>query len=288
MTVYRSLLDETLPCWSKLLWTPSPAAISLFVHEDVMHEVDVLTPIDPRIQHFLRYGSFVSESEKWGFDGSLIRSKKSNDGFTEFRAILPQVKHYKPEPCSICNGTGSEEDLDMKCLRCHGSGHPIEYNWEAAQALSASLSLLTDRINQFPPEQNTTSRETQLLTAVMFTMNQAYPLSGSCSRILVDWLNMKEGELEEPTQAVRIAWKTMMGELDDYDIHYLSAYVRETGRINVRCPGDACEIFPDSFNVGRSTGYELTCHNMDSSMQQLTLLAGLAAIEVQARKELRL
>ena len=64
-----------------------------------------------------------------------------------------------------------------------------------------------------------------------------------------------------------------------------SFWVRlKNGRLIMNCPGDACGIHPENWYEENDKGYEFNCHNVDSPMQQITLLAGLAALHDEARR----
>ncbi len=57
------------------------------------------------------------------------------------------------------------------------------------------------------------------------------------------------------------------------------ARCRQPKWLNLDIPGDACGLDPDNYNDPESDrGYELVPHNVDSSLQQLTFLAGLAKL----------
>lgn len=285
----KILIDQTLPCWSKMLWTPSPASVSFLIHQDILPILDSLTKDHHRISHYLEYGPFIHESDHWGIDGSLEKIVDTNSDFIEFRIPIPRVKSLASESCSSCNGTGEDLEFQFACISCQGTGHPIDYDWKSIHAISASIAILTDSINHFPPEENTSSTQIQLMSPVGFKMRDAHPLFGQMSRELVNWFRSnKDTILSEPTNAVRIAWRTMMNEPDDFNSYTLEVIIRDEGRFHISCPGDACEIFPDPMIIDETRGYEFTCHNLDSPIQQLTLLAGLASLEMQARKELNL
>lgn len=65
--------------------------------------------------------------------------------------------------------------------------------------------------------------------------------------------------------------------------------IRNNGCFSLRCPGNACDIsiYPDQ--APRRDEYagsvHFSCHNLDSAAQQVTLLAGLAALCSLARAE---
>ncbi|MFA5172829.1 MAG: hypothetical protein WC435_00290 [Candidatus Paceibacterota bacterium] len=58
----------------------------------------------------------------------------------------------------------------------------------------------------------------------------------------------------------------------------IEAEGREDGRLFLSVPGDACELNAENYETIEGYGYEMFPHNVDDSVQQLTLLCGLAAL----------
>jgi len=68
------------------------------------------------------------------------------------------------------------------------------------------------------------------------------------------------------------------------------AYMLRKGGVVLDVPGNACGIYnPPEHDYGlpRKEGCKFECHNVDSPMQQLTLLVGLAMLHDKARKEIK-
>ena len=87
-------------------------------------------------------------------------------------------------------------------------------------------------------------------------------------------------------QAMKTAHGYMLGRTESSP-RFRASVDSSNGWLRVDCPGDACQIYPshgDDIKEGR--GYEFACHNVDTPAQQLTLLAGLAALHDRVRKEL--
>jgi len=275
----------------KLAWIESPATIILFVHEDIIEEIDSIPITAPIIEHFSsKLGPYISTSDQWGFQGCLKRLPKDADGFTAFRIELPIIKKFRDELCSHCDGTGkNEEHWKGICLHCEGNGHPLFYDWSLAEAISASITLLANRIKFSWIDRELTAKTPQLLSFETCTDTRNHAIGAECSSILVNWFRAHgPDDLEEPTRAMQNAWKTMMGNSDDHPYPICAEISSESGRLFLHCPGDACGLFPSFGHDDPFGGYELDCHNLDDAMQQFTLLAGLAATEMQARKELGL
>ena len=66
-----------------------------------------------------------------------------------------------------------------------------------------------------------------------------------------------------------------------------TTWVRDNGWLSIGCSGDRTGLHPSSFgSIGIGRGYQFSCHNVDTSMQQLTLLVGLATLCDKVRKEM--
>lgn len=64
-------------------------------------------------------------------------------------------------------------------------------------------------------------------------------------------------------------------------------WIRDSGAFAMNCFGDACDlnVYPDQFLAEGCEMVDLGCHNLDTSDQQLTLLAGLAKLAELARSD---
>ena len=61
----------------------------------------------------------------------------------------------------------------------------------------------------------------------------------------------------------------------------------ENGRFYLRTIGNACDISTlDGEHRQPGEGHELGCHNLDTPIQQLSLLAGLATMHELAQKNI--
>lgn len=109
---------------------------------------------------------------------------------------------------------------------------------------------------------------------------------GDFSFLLVNWLKtIKETDSVLPLvrNAAMDAYSKMDGRKPDVFNEYHFRTILQKGRLIMDCPGDACGVYPNEW-VEEDNGYKFACHNVDSPMQQLTLLAGLAALHDEARK----
>lgn len=286
MVEYKDLTRETLPCWSKLSWMPAPAIISIWIHDDLIHPLDSLQSDHHVVAPLLTYGPFMNNTHEWGIDGTLKRSLKTDDGFHGFHLEIPLV-HLATGTCPHCEGN-IEDDLGFECLYCNKTGIQTEFDWKTLHAMSASVSLLTTFVNEFAPEIDTPAPTPQLLSFTTHTQDMLYDLSGTYSEMLVNWFRqIGPCLLEEAVQAMRETHRVLFGTLEDYnDNEFRAQITSDSGWLNIAAPGNACSLNPVQLDIPKEGGYEFSPHNMDSPLQQITLLAGLAALEMQARKEL--
>jgi hypothetical protein len=96
----------------------------------------------------------------------------------------------------------------------------------------------------------------------------------------------KQIHLPEIEKAMSLAHEQICGEIRNYDLHSIRCYTRG-GHIVFSCPGNACyiqsEMRPKPLN-GESG--EIYSHNLDGSIQQLTLLTGLSAFSTMFDREI--
>ena len=271
--------------------TDSPT-ISILVHRDVVPQLYSITASDRLVQALIRnppeggVDFFAGTTGKWGFGDSFTLSAETSDGFIPFTFQIPRVKMLKDEKCTHCKGSGKNRAMGGDCLYCFGKGRECYYDRRTIWAISASVSLLTDRIGRLPPEHDTSAKTPQLLSFETFTGENCYGVSGKFSVELARWLRRGERPLHEPTQAMLAAWDKMMGA-DELDRMNISARVdNPNGWLSVCCPNSG--IHPVDHTIRAGHGYEFSFFGMENPFEQLTILAGLGAVNDQAMQELGL
>lgn len=97
----------------------------------------------------------------------------------------------------------------------------------------------------------------------------------------------------DPLKTVRLAMSSVAQSLDPEHTELFAdncrANVNSEGRFILECAGNACDvaIYPDLDRGPNSDEpSQFACHNLDWARQQLTLLAGLAALHDMAANEL--
>lgn len=283
------LTYESIPCWYELSWKgrDGKPGMLLRIHSDFASRTREI-PLDaPGVLGFVqRFGleKFRNKLGKnFGFEESLKYLGMAN-GFLEYKIPTPRIRKFTDNPCSHCDGKGWDKELDRDCLWCE-KGVVSYYDWNAAFAVSASLTLLF-RVMRFP-EEETTATIPQLLCVDMVTAKGMHggSLGGEYSCELAGYLRSRPaGEIPEMIAAMQAVFKRMEGKLPEFWKHSFQAYTQGTnGWLNVGCPGDAAGLHPADWNLDALRGYEFACHNVDQPMQQLALLASLAALHDLAR-----
>ena len=91
---------------------------------------------------------------------------------------------------------------------------------------------------------------------------------------------MGDHAVPEVEEAMIIAYRKMLPRLRwTKSSHYdFRVKVRKGGGVNISCPGNACDLGPESYVENLDRPYSMVPHNVDSPSQQLTHLVGLAAL----------
>jgi hypothetical protein len=295
MDEIKVITGDRIPCWYELSWREEIPAIVLGVHKDFIASIKPIlqdAPIVLTLRHEFNFGEFIGTFDgNFGFDNAFRRVEDSGD-FVEFLAEIPKVKKQTNKRCDRCRGSGKEDSFDSECLSCGGTGKEYEMDWRAAYAVSANFTIFTILANF--PKIETSALLPQLLTIETVTQTGAHggSLGGEYSIPLVRWMSSfgANTEIPEMVKAMKMAYDRMLGLREFNKLDFRARIDYEDGWLNVDCPGEACGLNPNhgsEYNMKQGLGYGFSCHNTDTPMQQITLLAGLAALHDRARKEIK-
>lgn len=211
--------------------------------------------------------------------------------------MLPKIKKETGKKCPDCRGKGKRKIYGFfeHCHYCNGAGRQFFYDWQNAKAASASLTVIFALLES--PEKETAAKTPQLLTVQTTTQSSMHggSLYGKFSSFLRAYLaSLWQGQITpivEMIQAMKTAYKFMFEPQEDlYQHDFHAGIFSEFGWLNTDCPGNACGLNPNhdaGYDMEKpGHGYKFSCHNVDSAAQQLTLLAGLAALHDKAKKEI--
>ncbi|MEA3452737.1 MAG: hypothetical protein U9Q96_00085 [Patescibacteria group bacterium] len=287
---------KDVPCWYRLSWLAEAPAILLRIHQDMMGIIRSIQPDAPIVKYFqkeLELGDFTNDTQaEFGFNKSLV-AEDENNSFITLRLTLPVSRQEIRQTCSVCRG--SDKDLfGNKCESCGGSGDEHkEYrdNWQSLFAASASLTILFGQLIYSKKE--TSASFPQLLTIETTTHRGLHggTLGGRYSKKLVAWLSSLgiNVQIPEMIQAMKIAYEHMVTrDISGLRNQFKAVVAYKNGWLNVSCPGNACGLNPEHHGLEKETGYHWDCHNVDGPIQQLTLIAGLAALCDRATEDLNL
>lgn len=298
MKNFKWIIRENIPCWYELSWREKEPAIILRAHRDFVSTFPVLLEDNPLVVHYtdkFKFKGFSGDLTKdFGFTEGVFRNQGENNGFVEYLVLIPEIKTKTNEPCKECKGTGkdlfskefSREDRD--CAHCNGDGKEVLNNWKPINAVSATFTHFFRFAHL--SEKETSASLPQLMTMITETHSGKHgaPISGEISIPLRNCLALLEDNvsLPEVTKATKAAYTRMFGGLHHLNEHYFRAHSRGNGGFIIDCPGNACDLHPSEWNRPEGKGYQFGCHNVDNTAQQITLLAGLAALHDKARREI--
>jgi hypothetical protein len=295
----KSILTYHLPAWCKLGFDPNKPAILFRIHKDfIQNELRKIKPSSPIIQDFQSRLPHIGEfklafENEFGFDGVFRRKEKlgpKNDSlFYEYTITIPNLRNT--ETCYLCNGIRMVGGTH--CRSCGGKGLVSRLNWNNAHQVVATLASVSADFS-CPEEANYTGDESQLLTfaSVYAEGSCGSSINALFSKRLCEWMRERgEGKIPEVEDAMALAWARMNnGSIEESDRRRIEAVIdTPEGWLNISCPGQGCGLYPSQgfkdYN-GDVIGAEFKPHNVDTPMQQLTLLAGLAALYQLAHKEI--
>lgn len=89
-------------------------------------------------------------------------------------------------------------------------------------------------------------------------------------------------------EVMKVVWALLVPNNAKGETEGCKVFITGTGRISLRCPGDACDvsIYPEGGELDGTSPVRFDCHNLDAACQQITLLCGLAALHDLAVRHL--
>ncbi|KKQ48379.1 MAG: hypothetical protein US68_C0035G0003 [Candidatus Shapirobacteria bacterium GW2011_GWE1_38_10] len=276
---------NNVPCWYEISLGEKAKYLQLKIHQDFIRDSKNQLGNDHLIEVLkerFNLGEFGTDfSENIGFGKIFNNEGKDEKGMIVFQAEIPKLGNITNKKCELCRGHDG-----LPCWNCYGTGKEITTDWNTARNFSASLTILTSYLAQ--PSIKTSANFPQLLTLETKTEHDQHggSLWGVISLKLHNYIN----SLDTPSLN-KISAPAMVASYQKmfFDASFLKRYFfaekLENGGLALDCHGDRSGIFPDTGWHNNNEGYEFTCHNIDSPMQQIALIAGLAALHDAARKE---
>lgn len=171
---------------------------------------------------------------------------------------------------------------------------PYKPSWKKLDEISATISDLAMAISMFENEEEPTDTHQFFVIDMMVVKSHDYLNGGSLSffysREVLNFAITIWSEREK-YDAIMNAMKRFYGHLagkkdlklmrDDF---YVGQYQGILRCPTFRCPGNCACIAPVHMTRGDAGGAGYVPHNMDSKIQQLTILAGVVKLANMARK----
>lgn len=170
-----------------------------------------------------------------------------------------------------------------------------------AHYASLTISVLTDILSTPFEKARGSNRVQPIYLATRCKTGEPYghAVSGWVSNTVTEWIAKYAAEASEHGNLTRVMHshvvRAMQATWLSLAPHELKKYARSPhsffyghanndGRFSLTCFGDACDlsIYPDQLSEGALVT-SLGCHNLDTEIQQLTLLAGFAKLCELAR-----
>ncbi len=220
------------------------------------------------------YGEIISKKTRvdeycpldnatWGFGEVLTRIEKQDPGYLTWKINIPLLIH--PTKDSL-----------------YWAG------WNAGSNIIATLAILFEIILSGIEVRLEKPLQDSVVQVKYLGMEpRKHGITAYIHPPAYEWLRSHRGQvMVGPLEAMVKADARMNNkELPSY---HFRAEVHEDGRPSFYCPGDCCDLYVPAGSIGQSGSWpeELEMHhgNIDYDIQQLTLLAGLAAMCDEIRK----
>lgn len=206
--------------------------------------------------------SFLNEEGgTWGFGGTIAR-KISNDRET---LVCPL-----PKALRVGNINYHDEEPESDDQKLYD--------------LTASLHLVFNKLYRCPFSHDSGVRQSNSPLHVISGFNpgvsQGLGINAGLSPTVCRWLSTQpEGQIKEIVASMKRDYRFMSGERSHIWDDEIWAKVQRPDRLILRCPGNAACLTPEQTSIRPLEGYELCPGNVDSPIQQLTLLTGLAQLD---------
>jgi hypothetical protein len=248
----------------------------------------------PIIKHFQKQFNLDEFKLDWdesiGFGGCLKHRGRVNN-FLELKLDVPQVEIWNGKECRFCQGTGKDSVFEdgSVCRYCYGQGKEREVQWRVIRGISATLTILSAFLSFSEVDAQSDTKQLMTINTACENDFGGGGVSGAFSVCMVNWMASREqGTVKDMVEAMKAAWARMFirekNSLANYS--FRASLEHGNGWLNVSCPGNASGLNPDHVSTFENRGYQWGPHNVDSPMQQLALIAGLAALHDLARKEM--
>lgn len=290
----KFIKHEDIPRWYHLFWDREKEGLYIKISKFFLKNCKD-KDFEPYFRGLYDKPSFLPLFDKYetrlgqqffGINDSISLVAQDEE-WMAYQIKIPTFVHYSNFVCRSCGGTGKrqlEHCYNEECGRCRGNKTEKLPDHIKIDEVCYSLSVFLHAL-WFPIEEgdvNTPYKQLFTITSFSKVGSQGHSVGGYCSpeflRFLESYSTSYDNEVILPsvTEVMMKVHRIMYGEVEIFDRF---ACLTRGGQIILDCPGNACQIHFDSGReVGSGRGNNITCHNLDTGMQQLMLLAGLGGI----------
>jgi len=284
----KSILFKPIPAWYNIVWGSADHLFHIEIHKEAIVQLPILRRDMPLIQSITEEFGFGNElfdtfcgdlsKGKFGFNDQ-IRLVAEQDQFLDFAIKPPTIRIISHEACEHCGDSGKDENTGTgRCLYCEGRGRKMEWDWREAHLANVSLALLLFILDT-PPEVDTSSTYDQIATVETGWARERHFISGHISKKAFEVLKRGAQKFVPKAKKAMIeADAMMMGKINFHDDYSFRARIDDN--FILECPGQACGVYTTDGarrDLSSLRAIDYHCHNVDSPIQTLTLLAGLSA-----------
>lgn len=284
-----STIEKNMPCWYELGWNKESKSLILRVHKKFAKEANGFSSDDLIVWSYKREFNLLSYSDfsgdYFGFDNAFRKCGEKGE-FIEYEIKIPNLG--TKVKCDYCSGTG-KNPFDELCPICRGEKSKTSYDFKPVHAISASFTIFF-KLAYFGRSMGISSKQFQLFEIETVTerncVGNGSAINGWFSEKLTTWLRgLQDSSLvENIILAMKTANSQMLnGTNGIFESFQFDASIGEKGRLILKCPGDASGIYPMSNDQGKEDCIFGSC-NMDSPVQQISVLVGLSVLHDEARK----
>lgn len=291
----KSILHEDIPRWYHLFWDFESGGlfikVSKFFLEQAPHKdmAPYFADVEKRIPFLPLFDRVESRlgQRTFGISDSISLSEEDNEWFT-YKIFIPLLVSKTGLACPHCDGSGKRLsavalNFDEPCYWCDGNKAEEVLSHEGLQKVCYSLQIFLNAL-AFPVYEDvpTELKQAFTITSCCEIGLHGHSVGGYASPSFIRYLEFIASDSktsmcsDEAIKAMEVVYSKLFGKLKNYN--RFTACVT-TGQLVMSCPGNACEIHTEyRRNFGDGRGEDIVCHNLDSAVQQITLLSGLAAI----------
>jgi hypothetical protein len=278
----KILSHESMSRWYTLSFDEKRQGILISVDREFAKSV--IVPVDSPIVYYNSKkldadGLFdrfsPSMDEEFGWNGSLKKVAEFEET-VDYLFAFPRYEITTHRPCMDCSGTGKNE-FEESCHYCNGDKVEIVMDYRNVSISAISLALFFDRAHFYQGETLSKKPQLLLLNTIVQAGLHGGSLGGKFGPEMAEYLHLlTDGSFKKLTRAMMFAHSSMV-KFRAHD-EFCFRYGGDNGRIYLSCPGNACDILMEPYNFNTKSGGEISCHNVDSAFQQITLLVGLAKL----------